>query len=139
MSSRPSNHLDRVLQGREEFASDVAFEAAYDLGLAQALRGAATHVCPGLAIMTKPDEDDAIQSRVGLSVAATVEPMPVGLSRGGGYRIDPAQRGEGSLRVKTFRVTPGSDQEGRRRVGSYAEDAEQGWRCRLGESFELSL
>ena len=47
--------------------------------------------------MTKSDKNDAIKSRVGLAVAAAVEPMPVGLAGGGGYRIDSAQRGECSL------------------------------------------
>ena len=89
--------------------------------------------------MTKSDKNDAIKSRVGLAVAAAVEPMPVGLAGGGGYRIDSAQRGECSLGVEAFRVAPGSDQEGRRRVGSYAEDADQCRRCRPGESFELGL
>ena len=40
---------------------------------------------------------------------------------------------------KAFRVTPGSDQEVGRRVGSYAEDTDQGWRGRPGESIELGL
>ena len=41
--------------------------------------------------------------------------------------------------MEAFRVAPSSDQEGRRGVGSDAEDTDQGWRCRLGEPFQLGL
>ncbi len=37
----------RILQGREDFASDIAFETTDDLGLAHPLPGAAVHVLPG--------------------------------------------------------------------------------------------
>ena len=59
-SSRPADEVRRVLDGREDFACNVAFEATYDLALAQSLRGAATHVFPGPGIVTKPDQDDAV-------------------------------------------------------------------------------
>ena len=77
--------------------------------------------------MTKSDDNDAIESRVGLAVAASVEPMAVGLARGSRYGTYTAQRGEGSLGVEAVRVTPGSNEEGRRRVWSYAEAIYQGW------------
>ena len=93
--------------------------------------------CP--AIMTKPDHNDAIESRIGLTVATAVQPMSVGLTRGSRYRVHSAQRGEGGLGVEAFRVAPSSDQEGRRGVGSYAEDTDQGCRCRPGEPFQLGL
>ena len=59
-SSRPADEVRRVLDGREDFVCNVAFEATYDLALAQSLRGAATHVFPGPGIVTKPDQDDAV-------------------------------------------------------------------------------
>ena len=68
-----------------------------------------------------------MESGVGLAVPTSVEPMPVGLARGGRYGIDSAQGGEGSLGVETVRVTPGSNEEGRRRVWPYAEAIYQGW------------
>ena len=59
-SSRPADEVRRVLNGREDFACNVAFEATYDLALAQSLRGAPPHVFPGPGIVTKPDQDDAV-------------------------------------------------------------------------------
>ena len=41
--------------------------------------------------------------------------------------------------MEAFRVAPSSDQQCRRDVWSYAEDTDQGWRCRPGESFQLGL
>ena len=41
--------------------------------------------------------------------------------------------------MEAFRVAPSGDQEGSRRVGSYADDADQRRRCRPGESFQLGL
>ena len=41
--------------------------------------------------------------------------------------------------METFRVTPSGNQESRRRIGSYAKDADEGWRCRTCESFKLGL
>ena len=83
----------------------------------------------GSAIITEPDHNDAMESCIGLAVTTVVEPIPVGLTGGNRYRVYPAQRGEGRLGVEALGVTPSSDHEGRRRVGSYAEDADQGWGC----------
>ena len=79
-SSGPADLVRRVLDGREDFAGNVAFQAADDLALAQSLRGAAAHVCSGPGIVTKPDQDDAVEGRVGLAVTTAVESMPVGLT-----------------------------------------------------------
>ena len=89
--------------------------------------------------MTKSDDNNAMECRVGLAVAASVEPMPVGLARGSRYGIDTAQGGEGSLGVEAVRVTPGSNEEGRRRVWSYAEAIHRVWGCRPCESLDLGL
>ena len=139
MSSRTGDYLGRILQNGEDLASNIAFETTDDFGLAHSLAGATEHVCLGPAIMTKPDHNDAIESCIGLAVATAVQPMSVGLARGSRYRVHPAQRGEGGLGVEVFRVTPSSDQECRGGVGSYAEDTDQGWRCRQGEPFQLGL
>ena len=72
MSSRSCDYLGRVLDGREYFAGDVAFETADDLGLGQPLSGAPIRVCDGTAIVAKPHENDAIESRVRLAIASPV-------------------------------------------------------------------
>ncbi len=69
--------------------------------------------------MTKSDDNNAMECRVGLAVAASVEPMAVGLARR--YGIDTAEGGEGSLGVEAVRVTPGSNEKGRRRVWSWQD------------------
>ena len=89
--------------------------------------------------MTKSYDNNAMECRVGLAVAASVEPMPVGLAGGSRDGIDTAQGGEGSLGVEAVRVTPCSNEEGRRRVWSYAEAVHQGWDCRPCESLDLGL
>ena len=89
--------------------------------------------------MAKPDDNDAMESCIGLAVATAVESMPVGLTGGSRYRVYPAQRGEGRLGVEALGVTPSSDHEGRRRVGSYAEDADQGWGCGPDEPIQFGL
>ncbi len=70
----------------ENFASDISFEAADNLGLAHSFPGAASHVCLGPVVITKPDQNDAIKSGIGLAVATAVEPMPVGLAGRSRYR-----------------------------------------------------
>ena len=117
MSSCAAGHLGWVLEGREDLAGNVAFEATDDLGLAQSLSGAAAYVCLGPAIVTKPDHHDTIESRIGLAVAATVQPMPAGLAGGSRFRTHPAQGGEGSLGVEAFRVAASGDQGCRRLSG----------------------
>ena len=84
--------------------------------------------------MAESDHNDAIESRIGLTIPTSVEPMAVGLAGGSRYGTYTPQGGEGSLGVEAVRVTPRSDQEVGRRVGSYAEDTDQGWRGRPGES-----
>ena len=97
MSSRAADYLGRILQGGEDLASNVAFEATDDFGLTHSLADATEHVCLGPAIMTKPYHNDAIESRIGLTVATAVQPMSVGLAGGSGYRVHPAQRCKGGF------------------------------------------
>jgi len=61
----------------EDFAGDVALEAAHDLGLGLALGSAASHVVPGGLVAAHADQGDAPQGAVGLPVAAAVQPVPV--------------------------------------------------------------
>ena len=71
---------DRALDGGEYLASDIAFKAADDLGFAQTLHGAASHVGPGSGIIAESDHNDAIESSVGLTMAAAGKSMPIGLT-----------------------------------------------------------
>ena len=95
------------------------FEAADNLSLAHSFLGAPSHGFLGPGITTIPDHHDAINSGIGLAVAAAVEPMPVGLPGRSRYRIDPTERGEISLRAEALWDAP-HDREMNRR-SSYAE------------------
>ena len=97
MSSCAADYSGRVLESGEDLASNLAFQATDNLTLAHSISGAATHVCLGPDVMTKPDQDDAIEGRIGLAVAAAVEPVPVGLSGGSRYRAHSAQGCEGGF------------------------------------------
>ena len=79
MSSSSIDYHGRFLNDREDFASDTAFKATDYCGLAHFLTGSTTHVCLGPQVVTQPDNDYAIERRIGLAVASAVEPMPVGL------------------------------------------------------------
>ena len=74
-----------------DFADNIAFETSDDLPFAHSFLGAAAHIFPGPSIKAKSDHNDSIKSSIGLAVAAPVQPVPVSLSRGSGYRIRPAQ------------------------------------------------
>ena len=50
-SSCPAGFVRRVLDDREDLAGNVAFQAAYDLGLAQPLPGVAAHVLPSAGVV----------------------------------------------------------------------------------------
>ena len=112
----------------EDFASDIAFEAADDLSFAHALLGAAPHIRDGSLIVAEPNHNHPMKSGVGLAVAATVEPVPIGLAGGSRQRTDSTESGEGGLRAKAFRVAPCGDEEGGCRIRPYAEGIDQGWR-----------
>ena len=90
------------------------------------------HVGLGALIVSKSDDDNAMESGVGLAVPTSVEPMPVGLARGGRYGIDSAQGGECSLGAEALGFAPCSDEECRRGVGSYTEAIYQGWSLSSG-------
>jgi hypothetical protein len=69
-----------------ELAGDVALEASDDLFLGQAVFGASFHVGAGAEIPAQAAEHDAVERFVGLTVAAAVEAVAVGLAGGGGDR-----------------------------------------------------
>ena len=84
----------------------MAFEATDHLSLAHSLFSATMHVGLGSRVVPKSDDNDAMESSIGLPMSAAVEPMPVGLAGGSGYGIDPVQGGECSLGVAS--ATPAS-------------------------------
>lgn len=139
MSMLGGSHFCRALQRGEDLAGNVAFEAADDFDLAHSFAGAVEHVRFRSMVVTEPDYNDAMERSIGLAVTAAVQAVPVGLARGSRYRTHPTQRGKGSLGAETFGIAPSSDQEGRRRVGSHAEDADQRRRCRLSEPHQLGF
>ncbi len=112
----------------EDFASDIAFEAADDLWLAHSFLRSARHIVRRPLVVAEPDEDDPMESCVGLTVATTVEPVPIGLAGGSRQRTDSTESGEGGLRAKAFSVAPCGDEEGGCRIRPYAEGIDQGWR-----------
>ena len=59
----------------ENLAGDIALEAADNLELGFALAHAAADVSEGGRMTTHPDDHHSIESRIGLPVAAAVEPM----------------------------------------------------------------
>ena len=123
----------------EDFASDIAFEAADDLSFAHALLGAALHIRDGSLIVAEPNHNHAMKSGVGLAVASTVKPMPRGLAGGSRQRTDSAESGEGGLRPKPFGIAPCGDQKGCCGVRPYAKGIDEGWRYLPGESSEFLL
>ena len=100
----------------EDFAGDVALEAAHDLGLGLALGSAASHVVLGGLVAAHEDQRDQPQGAVGLVVAAAVQPVPVRAARRHRYRGGAAEPGEGCFGAEPAAVVPGGDQWGQLRV-----------------------
>jgi hypothetical protein len=103
----------------------VAFEAADDLSLALALRGAPCDVFLRATISAHPSQADHVQRAVGLSVATAVETVPDDLAGRGFDGSDPAEAGEGSLAPQPLWVVPGHNQERRCVVGTDARQRDQ--------------
>ena len=116
MSRFEIGHSGGDLQGRVDCTNHVVFETTDDLGLAHPLPGSAMHVLPGSEVMAKADQNDAIESGIGLPVATPVQPVPVGLAGGGRYWTHPAQRGEGSLGVNGPSIPASMCKQGKSRM-----------------------
>ena len=52
MSSSSIDYVGRLLDGREDVSSNVAFKTTDDFGLAHPLCGSTTHVCLGAQVVT---------------------------------------------------------------------------------------
>ena len=68
------------MQDGEDLTSNVAFEAADDLGLCHPLPGATPHILPRPLIVAESHKDNAIESGIGLSIASAVESVAFGLA-----------------------------------------------------------
>ena len=95
----------------EDFPNDEALEAAQHVLLRQALGKTAAHVVSASPVVAEPADSDHVQSTVGLSIAAPMQPHPAGLSGIDGNRCDTAQAREPGLRAEPVDVLPGADQQ----------------------------
>lgn len=105
-----------------ELADEVAFQAADDLHLGFTLRGATFNVVPCGLVIAHPYDHHVIQRGIGLAVASSVQPMPVGLARGCWNRASPGKGRESGLGTESGGVIAGGDQQLRGRVTSDTED-----------------
>src|SRR6266545_1508870 len=112
-------------QARSRFAGDVAFEAADGLALGLAFGEASLDIGAGVRVPTQPGQDDAVESSIRLTVAASVEPAAFGLAGGGVDGADAAQGGEGSFAVEPVGVVAGGDEHCRGAVLTDAVAFEQ--------------
>src|SRR4051812_39562439 len=104
-----------------DLAGDVALEDAGDLSDGLALSQPSGDVVASWLVVQHAGDDDSVQRAVGLSVAATVQSMPDGLSRrrrDGGY---PAQVCPRCFATEPLRVVAGCDQKLRSCLKPHAE------------------
>ena len=80
MSSGFIEYLGRFPYDRVDFSSNIALETADDVAPAHSFCGSTTHVCLRPRVMAQPDDDYAIERRIGLAVTTAVQPMPVRLA-----------------------------------------------------------
>src|SRR5215212_4828926 len=108
-----------------DLPGDVALEAADDLSLALALRGAPRDVLLCATISAHPSQTDHLQRAVGFPVATAVETMAEDLAGGSLYGSHSTQTGEGGLAPQPLGVVPGRDQQCRGVVGIDSRQIDQ--------------
>jgi hypothetical protein len=108
-----------------DLAGDVAFEAADDLSLAFAFGGASCDVVDGGLVKAHANDHRAVESAVGLSVPAVVEPVALREARAGGDRAGAAELGEGRVGVDAVEVVAGEDEHLGGGVGADPESLAQ--------------
>ena len=96
---------------RIDLAGDVAFQAAEDVGLGEALFGPPLDIGSGRWVVVHADEGDAPQGVVGPPVTSPVEPVAVGAARGRGDGCGTAQVCEGGLGAQPLGVVAGGNQQ----------------------------
>ena len=141
----PSGGLDDLLTSAEvghdalvDLSREEAFQAADDVAFGPASGEASGDVVAGRLVELHPDDDGAIEGRVGVSVAASIEAVPTGgHPRRGRDRAGAAELREGGLRTNPIGVIAEDDQQLSRGVGAHTEALAEGRRCRGGETREV--
>jgi hypothetical protein len=98
-------------QGVVDLWSEVALDAAHDLGFGQAFLGSPFDIGTGAGAEPHPDDNGQVQRLVGVAVAAAVQPVPAGLAGAGRDGGDSAQVGEGGLAAQPLGVLAGGDEQ----------------------------
>ena len=93
-----------------DLAGNEPFQAADDLAFCQSLGEPFAEIGEGRRMAAQTYDDDTIEGRIGLSIAAAVQSMPARLAAGGGDRAGPAQFCKGRLRADVLRVVADEDQ-----------------------------
>ena len=93
----------------------------------------ASHVVLRPLVIAKPDQHHSMECRVGLSVTATVKPMPVRLAGRSGNRTYSAEGGEGCLGLQALGIVAGCDHQAGSSIGSNSENFDQGRCCHQRE------
>lgn len=102
-------------------AGEVAFQAADDVFLRQALGRPAGEVVDGRLVPAHAHDDDPIERRIRLPMATPKEPVAVRDATGCRDRTGPAEFREGSFGADPFRIVAGDDHHLGRGVGADPE------------------
>jgi hypothetical protein len=112
----------------ERLPCNEPFQTAHDLGRVLAFCTTASHVGPGSWIAAHPGQHDPVQSSVGLTVSATVQPVPAtGLAGTCRDRSDATQVRPRPLAVQPLRVVSCSHEQCCCSVGSDPVETDQRW------------
>src|SRR5829696_1481345 len=123
----------------EHLPGHIALQAADDFLLGLALADPAGEVVLGRLVVAQPGHHDSVERCVGLAVPTPIQPMPLGLARGGLDRGGPAQHRERRIRAEPIGVVPGGDQQRPGRVGADPKQGHQPRRRRGGEPVQLGV
>ena len=126
-------------EGAVELSGDEAFEAADEFLFGFALGEPAVHVAAGSFAVAEPDDDDHVQSAVGVAVAREVEPVAACAPWRCGDGRGPTQVGEGCLGAEPVDVLAYGDEQGRGVVGAAAEARQGHRRCDSDQPVEPAL
>lgn len=86
-----------------------------------------------------PSNDHTIESGVGLTVAAAVEPVARGLPARGRNRTNATQLGEGRFGANALRIVAHQDQHLDRRASHYPMSFLQSWGAGYGQSIDSGI
>lgn len=107
-------------------------QAADDFPLRQTLGQPPLHVGQRRRVVAQSHDHDPVESRTGLPVAATIQPMADGLSAGGRDWAGTAELGEGRFRSDPLRIVPDQDRHLGCRARADAVGSLKGRRCSFG-------